>query len=104
MPRLSLSHKSVVNTTSTGPGTSMKGNFRAASIQVTRTSTGIVTAQMEGSLDGTNWTNLGAAATAAVAGTVLSATTGAFLVTHLRATLTTHAAVGKATIWIAGSA
>lgn len=96
-------HKSVVATTSTGPGTALAGVFTAAALSITRTSTGTVAAQLQGSVDGINYFNLGANQSAAVAGNAVYRSTGTFLYTYLRANVTTHAATGEVTAWVVGT-
>lgn len=96
-------HKSVAATTSTGPGSAINGVFTGAAVSVTRTSTGTVTVQLQGSIDGTNYINLGASQTAAVAGTTIYRSTGTFLVAYLRALVTANAAPGAATVWVVGT-
>lgn len=95
--------KSVAATTSTGPGTALKGAFTSAGVSVTRTSTGTVTVQLEGSVDGTTYVSLGASQTAAIAGTVIYRSTGTFLVSHIRARVTANTAPGAATVWVIGA-
>lgn len=96
--------RSVTATTSTGPGAGvLKGLFSQASYQVTRTSTGNVGVRLEGTLGSTNWVAISAATTAATAGTVLVRSTMSFLVTQIRARITTHAGPGAVTVWVTGA-
>lgn len=96
--------KAIAATTSTGPGTGvLKGKFTMASMQVTRTSTGTVAVQLEGTVGSTVWTALGAANSVATAGTVLARSTATFLVSQIRARVTSHAAPGAVTVWITGA-
>lgn len=96
--------KAIAATTSTGPGTGvLKGKFTQASMQVTRTSTGTVAVQLEGTIGSTVWTAIGAANSVATAGTVLARSTMTFLVSQIRARVTTHSAPGAVTVWITGA-
>lgn len=96
--------KAIPATTSTGAGAGvLKGKFSQAAMQVTRTSTGTVAVQLEGTLGSTVWTAIGAANSVATAGTVLARSTMTFLVSQIRARVTTHAAAGAVTVWITGA-
>lgn len=95
--------KKSVASTSTGAGTALAGAFTSAGLSVTRTSTGTVTVQLQGSVDGTNYVNLGASQTGATAATVIYRSTGTFLVGYLRALVTTNVAPGAATVWVIGA-
>lgn len=96
--------KSVIATTSTGAGAGvLKGLFSQASYQATRTSTGNVGIRLEGTLGSTNWVAISAATTAATAGTVLVKSTMPFLVTQIRARITTNSAPGAVTVWVTGA-
>ena len=95
--------KAVAATTATGAGAGiLKGKFTQASMQVTRTSTGTVAVQLEGTLGSTSWTAISAANSAATAGTVIVRSTMTFLVSQIRANVTTHSAPGAVTVWITG--
>lgn len=107
MPVSSLTaggRRSITTSTSTGVGGVLNGVFTAAAMSITRTSTGTVTVQMEGSIDGTNYVNIGAANSVATAGTVIVRSTGSFLVSYLRPRVTANAAPGAVTISILGAA
>lgn len=96
--------KAISATTSTGAGTAaLKGKFTQAAMQVTRTSTGTVTVQLEGTLGSTVWTAISATATAATAGTVVTRSTMTFLVSQIRARVTAHSGPGAVTVWVTGA-
>ena len=98
--------KAVGPTTSTGAGTNyLKGSFTQAAMKVKRTSTGTVAVQLEGTInpDSTTWTAISAANSAATAATVLVRSTMTFLVSQIRARVTTHAGPGAVTVWITGA-
>jgi hypothetical protein len=92
---------SVVNTTSTGPGTSFGiPTSDAVAISTVRTSTAAVatSVQAQGSLDGTNWYSLGAAQTYQTTGVTVYLTTGAFLTNFVRVNVGAHTATGPISV------
>lgn len=92
---------SVDDTTSTGPGaaTSVVPSDQVA-ISTLRTSTAAVATavQAQGSLDGANWFPLGAAQSYQTTGVTVYLTTGAYLVTHVRANVNAHSATGPISV------
>jgi hypothetical protein len=100
---IALTHKSINASTAVAAGTRLSGAFTAAGMSITRTSTGTVTVQLQGSIDGSNWISLGAAQSGSTAGTAIYRSTGTFLVGHIRANMTAHAAPGAATVWVIGA-
>lgn len=88
---------SVVATTATGAGTDFGcPPTQTVALQGTHTSTAAVatTVQIEGSLDGANWFNIGAAQSYATAATAIYVSTGSFVATVVRANVTAHTSTG----------
>ena len=90
---------SVTATTATGAGTAFPTQpTQMVAMQVTAASTTAfftqVQVKMEGSLDGTNWFDVGATQTYAAIGTSVYVSTGAFILTQMRANVVTHTATG----------
>ena len=92
-------------TTITGVGTGFGVvPMDTVAISTLRNSTAAVATAViaQGSLDGTNWYNLGASQTYQTTGVTVYLATGAFLATYVRAELTAHTATGTISVDIAG--
>ena len=88
---------SLVATTSTGAGTGFGvPPTQTVAMQVTAASTAAVGTdiQMEGSLDGSFWFNVGAAQTYTSTGVSVYVSTGVFVATSIRASVVVHTATG----------
>ena len=88
---------SVAATTATGAGTVFGvPPTEKVAMQVTHGSTAATPTQvkMEGSLDGVNWFDIGAAQSYATAATSVYVSTGSFIATNIRANVTAHTSTG----------
>lgn len=90
------------NTTSTGAsaGYSLPAGATLAAMQVTRASTAAVATSvtLQGSLDGANWFNLGAAQTFQSTGVSIYVSTGSYATGWLRANVGAHSATGPISV------
>lgn len=88
---------SVAATTATGAGTAFGVQpTEKVAMQVTAASTAATGTQVkiEGSLDGTNWFDVGGTQTYTSTGTSIYVSTGTFVATVVRANVVVHAATG----------
>ena len=100
-PRVPGLMRSVDASTSTGPGTSFSVSpATRVAMQVVRPTTAAVATSVtvQGSMDGTNWVNLGAAQTFQTIGSSIYVSTGVYLVAAVRANVNAHTAVGPITV------
>ncbi|WP_141120200.1 DUF6385 domain-containing protein [Mycobacterium malmoense] len=95
-PAVSLSAKSTVST-----GTALDGlAVRSAAVMATTTSTGVSAGavQLQGSLDGTNWFNLGSAVSTTAASTTTQTVVSNAYARYVRAAITTAITGGSVTV------
>ena len=88
---------SVAATTATGAGTAFAvPPTQTVAMQVVHGSTAATATQVkiEGSLDGTNWFDIGGTQSYSAAGTSIYVSTGSFVTTNVRANVVVHAATG----------
>lgn len=89
--------ESVAATTATGAGTSISvPPTQLVAMQVTHGSTAAVATavKIEGSLDGTNWFDIGAGQAYTAAATSVYVSTGTFIASVVRANVTAHTSTG----------
>ena len=92
--------QSVAATTATGAGTTISTPpTQTVAMQVTHTSTAATATdvKIEGSLDGTNWFDIGATQSFTTATTVVYVSTGTFVASLVRANVTAHTSTGTVT-------